>query len=90
MVGGLGPAADAYRGVAVAGALRPRAVAEVRAVAPGITVPVGGLAFREDPERFALTGADAGITDAVASARLRAPVLPMAEERWLRTVPSDR
>lgn len=43
-----------------------QAIAEVRAVAPGITVLVGGLAFREDPERFALTGADAGITDAVA------------------------
>src|SRR4051812_40302858 len=25
-----------------------------------------------------------------ASARLAAPVLPMAEDRWLRTVPSDR
>ena len=43
-----------------------QAIAEVRAVAPGITILVGGLAFREDPERFALTGADAGITDAVA------------------------
>lgn len=41
-------------------------IAEVRAAAPGVMVLVGGLAFREDPERFALTGADAGITDAVA------------------------
>lgn len=41
-------------------------IAEVRSLAPGITVLVGGLAFREDPERFALTGADAGIADAVA------------------------
>ena len=41
-------------------------IAGVRAVAPGITVLVGGLAFREDPERVALTGADAGIADAVA------------------------
>ncbi len=41
-------------------------IAQVRAVAPVVTVLVGGLAFREDPERFALTGADAGITDAVA------------------------
>ena len=43
-----------------------QAIAEVRAVAPGTKILVGGLAFREDPERFALTGADAGITDAVA------------------------
>jgi methanogenic corrinoid protein MtbC1 len=43
-----------------------QAIEELRAVAPGITILVGGLAFREDPERFALTGADAGITDAVA------------------------
>jgi len=43
-----------------------QAIAEVRAAVPGITVLVGGLAFREDPDRFALTGADAGITDAVA------------------------
>ncbi|HYN42066.1 MAG TPA: cobalamin B12-binding domain-containing protein [Thermoanaerobaculia bacterium] len=42
-----------------------QAIAEVRAVVPGITILVGGLAFREDPERFALTGADVGITDAV-------------------------
>ena len=40
-------------------------IAEVRAAVPGITVLVGGLAFREDPERFALTGADVGIADAV-------------------------
>jgi methanogenic corrinoid protein MtbC1 len=40
-------------------------IAEVRAVVPGVTILVGGLAFREDPERFALTGADVGITDAV-------------------------
>jgi hypothetical protein len=43
-----------------------KTIAEVRAAAPGITVLVGGLAFREDPERVALTGADAGIADAVA------------------------
>ncbi len=43
-----------------------QAIAEVRTVAPRITVLVGGLAFREDPERFALTGADVGIGDAVA------------------------
>jgi methanogenic corrinoid protein MtbC1 len=42
-----------------------QAIAEVRTVAPGITILVGGLAFREDPERFALTGADVGIADAV-------------------------
>jgi MerR family transcriptional regulator, light-induced transcriptional regulator len=54
------------------------AIAQVRAVAPGITTLVGGLAFREDPERFALTGADAGITDAVA---LR---------EWLRAQKRDR
>lgn len=42
------------------------AIAQVRAVAPGVTTLVGGLAFREDPERFALTGADAGISDAVS------------------------
>lgn len=41
-------------------------VSEVRAAAPGTTVLVGGLAFREAPERVALTGADAGISDAVA------------------------
>ncbi len=40
-------------------------IAEVRAAAPGVTVLVGGLAFREDPERVALTGADAVIADAV-------------------------
>lgn len=40
-------------------------IAEVRAAAPRITILVGGLAFREDPERVALTGADAGIADAV-------------------------
>jgi len=40
-------------------------IAEIRAAVPGITVLVGGLAFREDPERFALTGADVGIADAV-------------------------
>ena len=43
-----------------------RTIAEIRAVVPGITVLVGGLAFREDPERFSLTGADVGITDAVS------------------------
>ena len=43
-----------------------QAICEVRTAAPGITVLVGGLAFREDHERLALTGADAGITDAVA------------------------
>jgi MerR family transcriptional regulator, light-induced transcriptional regulator len=43
-----------------------KTIDEVRAAAPGITVLVGGLAFREDPERVALTGADAGIADAVA------------------------
>lgn len=43
-----------------------RTIAEARAVAPGTTILVGGLAFREDPERVALTGADAGIADAVA------------------------
>lgn len=43
-----------------------RTVSEVRAASPGITVLVGGLAFREAPERVALTGADAGISDAVA------------------------
>lgn len=42
------------------------AIAEVRAVAPGILVLVGGFAVREDAERVALTGADAGISDAVA------------------------
>lgn len=40
-------------------------IAEVRAAAPGVTVLVGGLAFREDPERVVLTGADAAIADAV-------------------------
>jgi methanogenic corrinoid protein MtbC1 len=43
-----------------------RAIAEVREAAPGITVLVGGLAILEDAERVALTGADAGISDAVA------------------------
>jgi methanogenic corrinoid protein MtbC1 len=43
-----------------------RTIAEIRAVVPGITVLVGGLAFREDPERLALTDADAGIADAVS------------------------
>lgn len=43
-----------------------RTIAEVRAAAPGITVLVGGLAFRDEPERVKLTGADAGISDAVA------------------------
>ncbi len=42
-----------------------RTVAEIRAVVPGVTILAGGLAFREDPERFALTGADVGIADAV-------------------------
>ena len=40
-------------------------IAEVRAAAPHITILVGGLAILEDPERVALTGADAGIADAV-------------------------
>ncbi len=43
-----------------------RTIEEVRAAAPGITVLVGGLAIREEPERVGLTGADAGIADAVA------------------------
>jgi MerR family transcriptional regulator, light-induced transcriptional regulator len=43
-----------------------KTIAEVRAVAPGITVLVGGLAFREDPARVPLTGADAAIADTVA------------------------
>lgn len=43
-----------------------RTVAGIRAAAPAAAILVGGLAFREDPERIALTGADAGIADAVA------------------------
>lgn len=43
-----------------------RTIADVRAAAPGITVLVGGRAFLEDPGRVGLTGADAGIADAVA------------------------
>jgi methanogenic corrinoid protein MtbC1 len=43
-----------------------RTVAGIREAAPSATVLVGGLAFREDPERIALTGADAAIADAVA------------------------
>lgn len=43
-----------------------RTVAGIREAAPAATVLVGGLAFREDPDRIALTGADAGISDAVA------------------------
>lgn len=43
-----------------------RTVEEVRAAAPGVTVLVGGFAVCEEPERVALTGADAGICDAVA------------------------
>lgn len=43
-----------------------RTIAEVRAAAPGTTVLVGGFAIFEDPERVALTGADAGVRDAVA------------------------
>lgn len=43
-----------------------RAIARVRAVAPGITVVVGGRALCEDTARVSLTGADAGICDAVA------------------------
>ncbi len=43
-----------------------RTIAEVRSAAPGITVVVGGRAFCEDTARVPLTGADAGICDAVA------------------------
>jgi MerR family transcriptional regulator, light-induced transcriptional regulator len=43
-----------------------RTIAEVRAVAPGLTILVGGRAFLEDAGRIGLTGADAGIADAVA------------------------
>lgn len=43
-----------------------RTIAEARAVAPGMTILVGGRAFCEDAERVPLTGADAGICDAVA------------------------
>lgn len=43
-----------------------RTVAEIREAAPSTAVLVGGLAFHEEPERVALTGADAGIADAVA------------------------
>lgn len=43
-----------------------RTIQEVRAAAPGVTVLVGGHAVCEEPERIALTGADAGICDAVA------------------------
>ena len=43
-----------------------RTIARVREAAPGITVLVGGLAIREDAERVALTGADVGVSDAVA------------------------
>ena len=43
-----------------------RTIDEIRARIPGITIIVGGRAFREDPERFALSGADLVIADAVA------------------------
>ncbi|MFN7985900.1 MAG: cobalamin-dependent protein [Thermoanaerobaculia bacterium] len=43
-----------------------RTIADVRAAAPAITVLVGGRAFLEDAGRIGLTGADAGIADAVA------------------------
>lgn len=43
-----------------------RTIAGIREASPSAAVLVGGLAFREDPERIALTGADAGIADAVA------------------------
>lgn len=43
-----------------------RTIAEIRLVAPGTTILVGGLAFREDSARVELTGADVGIADAVA------------------------
>jgi len=43
-----------------------RTIAGIREAAPSAAVLVGGLAFREDPDRIALTGADAGIADAVA------------------------
>lgn len=42
------------------------AIAEIRSVARGVTVLVGGRAFCEDSERVGLSGADAGICDAVA------------------------
>ncbi len=43
-----------------------RAIAEIRIAAPGVTILVGGRAFCEDTERVGLSGADAGICDAVA------------------------
>jgi len=61
------PPAAVALSVALAGHVpeAARTIAEIRAASPGTTVLVGGLAFREDPERIALTGADAGISDAV-------------------------
>ena len=62
------PPAALALSVALAGHVPEAAVtvAEVRAAAPGITILVGGRAFLEDVGRIELTGADAGIVDAVA------------------------
>lgn len=62
------PPAALALSVALAGHVPEAAltIADVRGVAPGITVLVGGLAFIEDAGRVGLTGADAGISDAVA------------------------
>ena len=43
-----------------------RTIEKARAVAPGMTVVVGGQAFCEERARVSLCGADAGICDAVA------------------------
>lgn len=75
-----------------------RTISELRAVVPGITVLVGGLAFREDPERFSLTGADIGITDAVSlrdwlrakeKETSGAPMNGLAEHGLPETMPSS-
>lgn len=42
-----------------------RTIAEARAAAPGLTILVGGRAFCKDVDRIPLTGADAGLCDAV-------------------------
>ena len=62
------PPAAVALSVALAGHVpeAARTIAEIRSVAPGTTIFVGGHAFREEPERVKLTGADAGISDAVA------------------------
>ena len=43
-----------------------RTIAEARAAVPGLTILVGGRAFCQDADRVPLTGADAGLCDAVA------------------------